>query len=72
MICHRSRNHSPLNQGIFDVVQGGVDQNTSVVPSSRLDPDSLVNKRSLAQALVGNSDGYRQTVREQTTPVATS
>ena len=54
------------------MVQGGVDQNTSVVPSSRLDPDSLVNKRSLAQALVGNSDGYRQTVREQTTPVATS
>jgi hypothetical protein len=49
---------SPLDQGIFDVVQGRVDQNAGVIPCSRLDPDSLVDERSLTQALVGDGDGY--------------
>lgn len=38
------------------MVQRGVDQDSSVIPSRRLNSDGLVDQRTLTQALVGNSD----------------
>ena len=46
----------PLRQRVFDVIQSRVDQDTTVVPCSRLDPDSLVDKTALSKHLVGNHD----------------
>ena len=40
------------------MVQGSVDQNTTVIPSGRLNPDSLVDESTLDKRLVGDSDGY--------------
>jgi hypothetical protein len=48
----------PLRKCVFDVVQGGVDQDTAVIPSSRLDPDGLVNQCTLDKRLVGDGDCY--------------
>ena len=39
----------PLRQGVFDVVQGGVDKDPTIVPSGRLDPDSLMDEGTLAK-----------------------
>jgi hypothetical protein len=47
---------SPVWQRVFDVVEGGVDENTTVVPRGRLDPDRLVDKGTLGERLVRNGD----------------
>jgi hypothetical protein len=39
------------------VVQGSVDQNTTIIPSSGLDPNGLVDESTLDKRLVGDSDG---------------
>lgn len=54
---------SPLRQGIFDVIQGGVDEYAGIVPSSRLDANSLVNKCALGEHFVCNHDGCGSKVR---------
>ena len=46
--------YTPLRQGVFDVVQGCVDEDTAVVPSSRLNPNSLVNQHALTKRFVGD------------------
>jgi len=40
------------------MVQGSIDQNTTIIPSSRFDPDCLVDQSTLYKRLVGDSDGY--------------
>lgn len=50
---------SPLRKSIFDVVQRSVHQNTAVVPSGGLDPDSFVDQSTLPKGFVGDRDGYR-------------
>lgn len=40
------------------MVQGRVDQYSSIVPSSGLDPDCLVYKSALIEHLVGDHDGF--------------
>jgi len=47
----------PLRKSVFDVIQGGVDQNTTIIPSSRLDPDRLVDQSTLDKRLVGDGNG---------------
>jgi hypothetical protein len=51
-----SRDSLPLGQSVFDVVQGGVDQDTTIVPCSGLDPDGLVDQSALHKRLVGDGD----------------
>jgi hypothetical protein len=41
------------------VVQGSVDQNTTIIPSSRFNPDGLVNESTLDKRLVSDSDSCR-------------
>jgi len=41
------------------MVQGSVNQNTTIIPSSGLDPDGLVDEGTLNKRLVGDSDGYQ-------------
>lgn len=48
---------SPRRKSVFDVVESGVDEDTAVVPSSRLDPDRLVDGTGLSESLVGDGDG---------------
>lgn len=48
----------PLREAVFDVVERGVDKDTGVVPSTRLDADSLMDERVLREALVRDGDGY--------------
>lgn len=40
------------------MVERSVDEDTTVIPSSRLYPDRLVNQSTLNQRLVGDGDGY--------------
>jgi len=47
------------------VVEGGVDEDTAIVPSGRLDPDRLVDRASLSESLVGDGDGCRARGRGQ-------
>jgi len=46
----------PLEQSIFDMIQGGVDEDTAVIPCSRLDADGLVDERALRKRLVGDGN----------------
>lgn len=39
----------PLGQGIFDVIQSGVDQNTAVIPGGRFYPDCFVYQCALSK-----------------------
>jgi len=43
------------------VVQGSVDQNTTIIPSSRFNPDRLVNESTLDKRFVGDGDSYLST-----------
>jgi hypothetical protein len=49
-----------LRQGVFDVVERGVDEDTTVVPCGGFDSDRLVNQRALTERLVRDRDGYAQ------------
>jgi len=40
------------------MVQSGVNKDTTIIPSSRFDSDSLVNQGALDKRFVGDSDGY--------------
>lgn len=51
---------SPRRESVFDVVEGSVDEDTAVVPSSRFDPDGLVDGAGLGEGLVGDGDGLRR------------
>ena len=39
------------------MVQSGVNKDTTIIPSSRFDSDSLVNQGALDKRFVGDSDG---------------
>lgn len=51
-------NHVPVWQCIFDVVKSGIDEDTAVIPSSRFDPDGLVDENALTESFVGDGDGW--------------
>lgn len=47
----------PLRKTVFDVIKGRVNEYARVIPRARLDPNSLVDQRTLGESLVGNCDG---------------
>ena len=48
----------PICQSILDVVQCRINEDSTVIPSTTLDSNSLMNGASLCQGLVRQSDGY--------------
>jgi len=47
-----------LREAVFDVVQGGIDKHTRIVPSTRFDADGLMDQTVSREVLVGNGYGY--------------
>ena len=52
------RDRLPICQSILDVIQRRVNEDSTVIPSTTLDSNSLVNGASLTQSLVRQSDSY--------------
>jgi hypothetical protein len=50
---------SPLRKAVFYVVESGVDEDSSVVPRTRLDADSLMYQTVLREIPIRDSNGYR-------------
>ena len=48
-----------MGEAVFDVVESGIDEDTGVVPSARLDTDGLMNESMLREVLVRDGDGCR-------------
>jgi hypothetical protein len=55
----------PLRKSIFNVIQGTVDKNAGVIPSTALDSNGFVNEALLLQILVGDGDGYIDTTQKR-------
>lgn len=49
--------HIPGGEGVFDVVGGGVDEDSTLVPGSTLHPDVLMNVAQTFQLAVADHDG---------------
>jgi len=46
----------PIGESVFDVVRGGVDEHPRLLPSSRLDPDVLVDGGQRLELTVADDD----------------
>lgn len=46
----------PLRETVFNMIQRRVNENARVVPSTRLDTNSLVNQGVLGEVLAGDGD----------------
>lgn len=53
----------PVQQCVFDVAEGGVDEKTVLVPRAALHPDCLVDHAKLAQLAVTDGDGCEHSQR---------
>jgi hypothetical protein len=49
-----------LSQAVFNVVQCGVDEDPSIIPSTRFNSNGFVNKAMLREVLVSDGNGYYQ------------
>ena len=50
--------YTPLGKAVFDVIEGGVDEDAGIVPSTRLDANRLVDEGMLREVLVRDRDGF--------------
>ncbi len=48
----------PRGEGVFNVVGGGVDEDSTLIPSSTLHPDVLMNVAQTLQLTVADHDGW--------------
>ena len=53
-------NYAPLRKAVLDVIEGGVDEDAGIVPSTRLDANRLVDEGMLREVLVRDRNGFRQ------------
>lgn len=51
------KQHIPRGEGVFNVVGGGVDEDSSLVPGSALHSDVLMNVAQTLQLTVADHDG---------------
>lgn len=56
MLEDRRANNLPLRKTIFYVVQRGINEDACIVPCTRFDADSFVNKTMRREVAVGNGD----------------
>ena len=54
--------YTPLGKAVFDVIEGGVDEDAGIVPSTRLDSNGFMDQARLREVPVGDRDGYIQSV----------
>ena len=52
--------YTPLGKAVSDVIEGGVDEDAGIVPSTRLDANRLVDEGMLREVLVRDRNGFRQ------------
>jgi hypothetical protein len=55
-----------LEKSVFDVIEGGVDQHTTVIPCCRFDSDRLVNQGTLGEGLVRDGNSCQSNVEHLT------
>ena len=51
--------YTPLSKAVFDVIEGGVNEDTGIIPSTRLDANRLVDEGMLREVLVRDRNGPR-------------
>lgn len=51
------KQHIPRGEGVFDVVGGGVDEDSTLVPGSTLHSDVLMNVAQTLKLTVADHDG---------------
>lgn len=57
LITRIEKQHIPRGEGIFDVVGGGVDEDSALVPGPALHSDVLVNVAQTLQLTVADHNG---------------
>lgn len=57
---HHSQRSSPVAEGIFDVVAGGVDEHTMLVPTCTLEAHVLVHCTHTLQLTVAHTQSYKE------------
>lgn len=55
--CLTTRIHVPRGEGVFNVVGGGVDEDSALVPGPALHSDVLMNVAQTLQLTVADHDG---------------
>lgn len=58
-LISKCQQHIPRGEGVFDVVGGGVDEDSTLVPGTTLHSDVFMNVAKTLQLTVADHDGCR-------------